>query len=224
MRSRFRASTTNLYLYLRFGNLNLETMKLYVTNVELVYGDDSALRLYGRDEEGRSWPVTVMGFRPYFYVNTAEAIGKRPAIESSEHIVELTPGQTSLFGDRVTKIECRTSGGMKELKGVFDQTYEAEVWYTNRARIDLGIYTGIEVPDEATEVHYSDVRPVDFLTDFRVMTYDIETDDRGVVSDEGDKAILSIVAHDSFTDEYTGFVHIPEGQSIEDALPGGLPE
>ncbi|WP_181861699.1 DNA polymerase domain-containing protein [Haloplanus salinus] len=166
--------------------------------------------------------VEVMGFNPYFYVPTAE-VKALVDFERREHVVSVKHGYTSLFGDDVSRIEVTTTNATRELRELFSENFETDVWYENRALIDLELYTGIRVPDGATTIKASDVEPIDFTTEFSVLTFDIETDDRGRFPKPGERAVLSLVSHDSQSGEYRGFVWL-NGRPVGETLPDGLPE
>jgi len=196
---------------------------LYITNTERVTDrNETRLRIHGRDAEMNAHTVEVTGFNPYFYVLTSELNGLVD-FERREHVVSIEHGYTSLFGDDVSRIEVTTTNATRELRELFSANFETDVWYENRALIDLELYTGIRVPDGATEIAASAVEPVDFTTDFSVLTFDIETDDRGSFPKPGERPVLSLVSHDSQSGEYRGFVWL-NGRPVGEALPDGLPE
>jgi DNA polymerase I len=74
---------------------------------------------------------------------------------------------------------------------------------------------------EATEEEWKELQDLEP----RVVTLDIEVDDRGDEFPElGEERILSIVAHDNYTDETRAFLDL-DGKAIEDVLPEGeIPE
>jgi len=196
---------------------------LYITNTERVTeGNETRLRIHGRDAEMNAHTVDVTGFNPYFYVPTAE-VKALVDFERREHVVSVKHGYTSLFGDDVSRIEVTTTNATRELRELFSENFETDVWYENRALIDLELYTGIRVPDGEIEIAASAVEPVDFTTDFSVLTFDIETDDRGRFPKPGERPVLSIVGQDSESGEYRGFVWLG-GRPVGEVLPGGLPE
>lgn len=130
-------------------------------------------------------------------------------------------GYESLYGDELGRIEIRNHWNMKEVASLFSETFQTDPYLTNTARVEWGLFTGVEAP--AYEVHYSELEPIDFTVPTRVMTFDIETDDRGEFPDLGEKRILSIVAHDSYTNEMVAFIDLA-GRSVAEAFPKGKPE
>lgn len=196
------------------------TKEIYVTNTETIYEDNGAvIRLYGRDDDGETDPITVEGFEPYFYVLESETNGIRPRDHESLVRYEDTDF-VHLKGNRpLKKVVVDDPRGMRSVQDLFgiENTGEADIDFTNRLRIDKGIETGVRAP--SSRCHVDDLEAIDMEAEPRVVTFDIETDDRAAgFPDPGDARILSIVAHDSYTDEYIGFVDL-DGMSIENALP-----
>jgi len=196
------------------------TKEIYVTNTETLYEDDGAvIRLYGRNHDNEEDPITVEGFEPYFYVLADETQGIQP--RDHDNFVRYEDTDFVHLKDKrpLKKVVLDDPRGMSSLKDLFgvENTGEADIDYTNRLRIDKGIETGVRAP--SSRCHVDDLEAIDMEGEPRVLTFDIETDDRGAGFPEpGDARILSIVAHDSYTDEYIGFVDL-DGMSIEDALP-----
>jgi len=206
------------------------TKEIYVTNSETLYeNNEPVIRLYGRDEEGREDSITVENFEPYFYVLDGETNDIRPRDHDNFVRYEDTDFVHLKDKQKLRKVVLDDPRGMRSVQSLFgiENTGEADVDYTNRLRIDKGIETGVRAPSSRCNV--SDLEAIDMQGEPRVVTLDIETDDRGAgFPDPGDARILSVVAHDSYTDEYIGFVDL-DGLSISDALPecaatGNAPE
>lgn len=191
--------------------------EIYLTNSEMVteYGEPK-LRLYGRNDNGGQETVTVEGKRPYFYVPSGHGVSK----SDNSDIVGIESGYESLFGDDLDKIVVRNQGAVREVGELFEETYESDVWYTNRCRIDMGLYSGVEVPSSRCGVN--EVNPIEKHGEPLVMTIDIETDDRGDFPEMGEKRVLSIAAHDSRSDEYVLFIDL-DGRDVTEAFPNGKP-
>lgn len=197
-------------------------MDYYVTNIEEQRTDtDTKAVIFVRDSEGTPDRLTVRGLNPYFYAPTAEVKAREEDLLYNGRVRYVSHGDESLFGEPVSKIEVRTRDDVKELAATFEQTFEADVWYSNRARIDLDIYTGVSSAKK--NPHFRDIEPCDVEVPLRINTFDIETDDRGDFPEPGEKQILSIVTHDSYRDEYVGFIQTG-GRSIADVLPNGKPD
>jgi DNA polymerase I len=194
--------------------------ELYVTNTETIHEEnESVIRLYGRDEAGEADSITVEGFEPYFYVLEEVAGDIQPRDHDNFVRYEDTDFVHLKDEHPLKKVVLDDPRGMQSVQELFgvENTGEADIEFTNRLRIDKGIETGVRAP--SSRCYVDDLEAIEMEAEPRVVTFDIETDDRGAgFPDPGDARILSIVAHDSYTDEYIGFVDL-DGMSIEDALP-----
>lgn len=194
------------------------TKEIYITNTECSLNNGRAeIHLYGRTDENEAEKVVVEGFEPYFYVRPEEA----DEISAFDHD-NIDHYETADFVDlkeqeSLMKVVVSNPYKMRDVAGLFDKTFEADVSPENRFRIDYGVKTGVRVPGDRCDVE--DVEPIEMDQPPRVMTFDIETDDRGEgFPDYGEARILSIVAHDSYTNEYVGFIDM-EGNSLGDKFP-----
>jgi DNA polymerase elongation subunit (family B) len=212
-----------------------ELLDLYLTNTGTLYPNqteysDVVIRLYGRTRSGEAKQVTVTGFEPYFYARAEEREAAPPA--EIESLVRYEETDTIPLRDRfahitpwreatdLVKVVVDKPGDVPEVREHFSKTWGADVIFTERFRIDHGIRTGVRIPVEDNparlfEVDHSEVAPVE-ITDVqpRVVTLDIETDDRDTgFPDPGDARILSIVAHDSYEDKYVAFLDV-DGESL----------
>jgi DNA polymerase I len=209
-------------------------MKLLITSTEAVTNDDqTTIHLFGRDVDGDRHHVTVTGFRPYFYTKTEYVLDQEAdylgdaGIERIDHDAPFSPFGES--GD-VSRIYTESSKGMKDSASLFPEHYEADVKPTQRFRIDTGVEDWCEVPAvEGTDKTCSieDVEPIEAPVEMdpktRIVNFDIEVDDRGGFPYPGEKRITSIVAHDSYDDEYIGFID-GDNRPIEEMFPNGKPE
>jgi len=223
-------------------------MKLYITKSRTHYpqNGDVEIILYGRTPQGNAEKVTVEGFEPYFYVPQEEATELVPKDHSDLRRVEVTdvenlnvsqqqakqqqhptvvdemPVTESLKGERLARVVVTHPGGVPKLKEQYDKTYEADVQFTDRLRIDQEIYTGIEV--DSRTVTPDEITPVDMDTQARYHYYDIETDDRGSIPVQGgevvhtDSEIVTITSYDSFDEEYIAFLNLKE-RPVSEVLP-----
>lgn len=211
-----------------------KTQDIYVTNTETEYADSSDkvfVRLYGRDSEGNAAQAPPIEFEPFFLIR-AEDRDKFTPVEVEDIVrIEDTTVQTltgehtpdGLERDDLVKVVARSPKAVSNLKDRYDKTWNADVWFTNLFRIEEDVKTGVRVPDQRAPITTDDVEPVE-MTDMepRVVTFDIETDDRGAGFPEpGDARVLSIVAHDSYDDEYVGFIDL-NGRSAEEAFDQSL--
>lgn len=198
-----------------------EDVELYVTNSDAWWDDNGhiGVRFYGHTPDGEQDYVEVEGLRPEMYVNAGEFEWKKEQVTTHSKVIGWDEGHESLFGDDLVRIQFRSVGPRSEVAEIFEKTYEADVWYTNFARTELGVETGLRAPSR--RCHYSEIEPVEMGGEYspRTLTIDIETDDRGEFPDaaEPDSRILSIAAHDSQTDETVGFLDL-HGRSLEESF------
>ena len=194
----------------------------YITTIEeqrTESGTEAAVCV--RDAEGRPDVLTLTGLNPAFYALTSEVREAEDDLLMNGRVRGVYHGFESLFGDDVSRIDVRTRDDVYELREMFSETFEADLWYSDRVRVEGEFYTGISAARKRLPFH--EAEPADVTVPLRVCTFDIETDDRGEFPEPGEKPVLSIVAHDSYDDEYVGFVQTG-GRSAAEMLPGGKPE
>lgn len=195
-------------------------MKLRVTLAERhdLPNGETALKLQCRDTNNDAHTLVVSGNTPHFYAlpeqyqQNADAVEYNPDVE----YINTSPNVESVYGDSLVEIGTRNSSDVPEVASTFEDPYASDVYYHHRCRIDLGIETGIEVPDTVVktgEGTVGDITPVDFTEpDYRVLNADIEVSDRNGFPDvsDADSPILSIVVHDSYSERMAGFVLMGE--------------
>lgn len=221
-----------------------EHIELYVTNSAPFWTDNGhiGVRFYGWTTDGEQDYVEVTGLPPEFYIPKGTYEQQVQTLQTHSKVTDIDHGHKSLFGDDLTRLQFRSVGPRSELAEAFDKTYEADIWYTEFARIQLGLKTGLRVPSQRCD--YTEVEAIDLAGEQepRVVTFDIENDDRqDFVIDDGrlqhrDSEILSIAAYDSLTEKTVVFLYTggrsfesmfdldspPEG--IEDLYEAGLSE
>lgn len=155
---------------------------------------------YGRYENGKRMAYTFQRpFKPYYYIEspdgTYRSIDDKPLIKVEKNY----PNEVK--SDR------------ESLKRHGIMTYEADVPYTQRVMIDLGIKKGVDI-DTMQPCSHEGINP-------RIGIYDIETDDRGGYARPGkntNKEILAIGYFDSYTDKVLLFATIPPEKVIASDL------
>lgn len=192
--------------------------EIYITSTECTMEDGTPeIHLYGRDENQNAERIVVEDFKPYFYVRPEEAAEFTTLDHDAIVGFEDTEFVDIYEQDELKKVVLNNPYKMKEVAGLFDEHFQADIDPTNLFRIDYDIKTGVRAPGDRVSV--DDIEPVEMEEPPRVMTFDIETDDRGEgFPDAGEARILSIVAHDSYTDEYVGFLDM-EGDSLGEKFP-----
>ncbi|MFB6296830.1 MAG: 3'-5' exonuclease, partial [Halobacteriales archaeon] len=190
------------------------------------YGNDERpiIHAFGRTgEDGRTLEhVRVHGFRPYFYAPTdsidEDDLADVDAITGWEETGEDGEPYESIRGEKLTKIFGRTPRDVGEIRDRFDH-YEADILFPNRFLIDKDVESGIRVPerrsdDGAIDVPHEEVEPVEANADLRVLTFDIEVDDRRGFPEDGEEPIVCLASHDSYRDEYVAWLYNAPGGEV----------
>jgi DNA polymerase elongation subunit (family B) len=104
--------------------------------------------LVGRSlDDGKRYVFRIRDFFPYFYVPAEFApmlkgnIDGLVAIEQSD--------KRSFDGKSLVKIVVDDRALVPKFRAKFPLTYEADIPFHKRAKIDMGIKAGFEIPDEA---------------------------------------------------------------------------
>lgn len=170
------------------------------------------IHLFCRTLEGREYKhIRVHGFDPYFFVPERNS---KYELENNYRVKNVQGGYKSLRDAPLKKVTVQTPYQVSNMRDEFKKTYEADINFANRFIIDKGIKNGVTVTTnenihstDRIDVHESDVEgtSVDTITP-RVCMLDIEVEDRNGFPENGEEEIISIVAHDSYNDEYVLFL------------------
>ncbi|THE65881.1 hypothetical protein D8Y22_04975 [Salinadaptatus halalkaliphilus] len=192
------------------GTLELAVMQVDYTIAG--YGDEERpiMHVFGRTPAGTLEHVQVVGFRPYFYAPTDSL--ERPPEEAYDRLTdsrELDRNEEpyeSIRGEKLTKIFGQTPRDVGQIRDDFEH-YEADILFPNRFLIDKDIRSGIRVPerradDDSLVVPHEEVEAVDVDAEPRVLTFDIEVEDRHGFPEDGEEPIVCLTSHDSYRDEY----------------------
>jgi len=114
--------------------------------------------LYVRTPEGKK-KLTVVGFKPYFYV--PDPSGEFESVE----------------GERVRKIVCDYPEQVPEVRENYERHYEANIPFVHRFLIDREVYEGIEFDD--TVISHEGLRPTNVDLDYVLCYLDIEVANKG---------------------------------------------
>jgi DNA polymerase I len=183
------------------------------------------VHVFGRERDGTLHHVEVDGHYPSFYA-PSEAVGKRLenhyAVKETQLRDENGERYQDLYGNELTRIYCYQPESVGEVRELFDQTYEADVFFDKRWLIDKGIMTGVRIDlrDATTEpwvrgdVRVDDgaVQPVSVDetpgVEPRKLVFDIEVgSEEGVPKPEtAEWPVTTIVAWDSYDDQYVGWL------------------
>ena len=192
------------------------------------------VHVFGRRPDDTLEHVRVLDFEPYFYTPTADLTGD--PIEEYDAIVDTRETDEngepfeSIRGERLTKVIARTPRDVGQVRDEFEH-YEADILFPNRFLIDKGITGGLRVParrlDDRTgiiQVPHDEVEPADVESNLRVNTFDIEVDDRRGFPEDGEEPIVCISSHDSFDDEYIGWLYRAPNEHDDAEVGSELPE
>jgi DNA polymerase elongation subunit (family B) len=101
------------------------------------------LILVGRNPVVGRKVFRIDDFYPYIYVASSEEIPESDKIAG----LEMTDA-VSIFGVPVKKLFVNDRAEVPWLRQKFKQSFEADIPFHKRAKIDMGIKSGFEVPDE----------------------------------------------------------------------------
>ncbi|MEY7850768.1 DNA polymerase domain-containing protein [Natrarchaeobius sp. A-rgal3] len=196
------------------GTLEIAVMQVDYTIAG--YGDEERpiMHVFGRTPDGELEHVQVVGFEPYFYAPTSTL--ERPPEEEYDRITgseeedENGEAYESIRGEKLTKIFGQTPRDVGQIRDDFEH-YEADILFPNRFLIDKDVRSGIRVPerradDDSIVVPHEEVEPADVAADPRVLTFDIEVEDRHGFPEDGEEPIVCLTSHDSYRDEYVMWV------------------
>ncbi len=172
---------------------------LCLTQTEYTFHNNQpVIHLFGRDSEGVSHRVDVVGFKPYFFIPAPESIKVIPPaeIDSTEYF--------SILHEPLVKVVVQKPGDIFELRDKFSKHYEGDILYTLRFLIDSKIKSGFSYTQSPCT--FDDIKPIDLNYPARVCIVDIECSDERGFPDPTHDSIFCITAYDSFTKRYTTFV------------------
>lgn len=108
--------------------------------------------LFGRDLQTQEKKMfKVSEFSPYFYVLESEQVPKIPQIK------RVQSGFKSIFGEPCKKIVVGIPDDIRDIKSNFSKTFESDVRYIPRFLINLGIRRYFSVPENKTELNYTEI-------------------------------------------------------------------
>jgi len=164
--------------------------------------------IYGRTDKGKRRMVKLIGIRPYFYTRVDP--GNHEAIRQVEQ-----RGQ-DLLNRKLFKVFTKIPKDVRRIRDNYDYHYEADIPFTDRARIDCGIRSQINIPDEKT-ITKTDITPVKRTINPEILYIDIETDDsKGFARSEYAAHPVRCVA--MYSTEYDSYIMIIEGDVDKDKI------
>lgn len=209
------------------GGVWSDALDLKVMNVEYTDGGgQTTVHVFGRDRD-REWRhVEVVGHLPSFYIREDEY---SPRVDNHYAVVETeTHGAdgeryVSLHGEPLVRVYTHTPEQVGNLRELFEETWEADVFYTTRFLIDQGVKVGMRVDtSDAIEeepwlrgemrVDAEAVEPLSVeetpSVEPRQAVIDIEVaSDAGFPdADRAEYPVSTIVGYDTYEDEYVGWI------------------
>lgn len=218
---------------MKFGDFTSNTEMLRLMTMEYTIERDGhivpepVLQLFARDATGERRLIEVEGFYPYFYISESEFESRQDDLLDSTHVREIVarseivsmsnkidslvstvtsaPKET-LQGEPLVKIVMTEPKHVRDLREHCDETWEADVFFTNRFKIDTGIKRGFTIPTGSERVHVDAIEATEDIPDVmpRTVTIDIEVWSGGEFpnTEHAEKPITSYTLHDSYTDEF----------------------
>ena len=188
--------------------------------------DEPIVQLFCRDSDGNRRRVDVEGFYPFFYISEEElkehedTIFSESMIRSVEARTESvsvdnrhndafkaasTAPRETLHGEPLVKITTVKPNHVSDLRDYFDETWEADIFFTNRFLIESEITRGLEVPTGAQRVHFDDIEscePPEVKP--RLLCVDIEVYTGGTFPspEKAEMPVTAVTAYDSYDEEY----------------------
>src|SRR6056297_1180823 len=220
------------------GELDVAVMQVDYTIVGSGDDEQPIVHVFGRTDESTLEHVQIVGFRPYFYAPADSVDEERLAsygrLTGWEESDEDGQPYESIRGERLVKIFGQTPRDVGQIRDEFDH-YEADILFPNRFLIDNDVRSGIRVEERRAEdgslvVPHDEVEAVDADATPRVLTFDIEVDDRSGFPEEGEEPIICLASHDSYRDEYVlwlweapdGAGSSPDGLADYDPIEGAI--
>lgn len=159
----------------------------------------NAILAHIRTDTGEKKHVHIVGFRPYFYVDSDEYVPDHPSLESVDN------GYKSVYDIDVKKIVMVSPYDMRNFKQRFQKSYEADIKFTRRFMIDMGISNGVEFEDTDL-IYYEDIKPVDYVCKPVISYIDIEVETDIRFPDSKVNPIICISLYDEFNKHLTVIV------------------
>jgi len=125
----------------------LRVKRLYLNTIEKGW-DNKSILLFARDGDGKRFRFICTNFRPYFYVTADSPIPEKPEIT----LVEDVPFEIkhTLFQEPLKKLFVNKTSSVPNVKNWYHEqgirTYEADILYPLRFKIDLKILEGFTIP------------------------------------------------------------------------------
>lgn len=215
-------------------------------------GTEPVVKLVTRTADRKRRVIDVHGFRPYFYIEASEFItnvedvaterrvigvevptddvagpvknGMESACDAYDHIVPMPEDnrRQTLHDGALVRVYTREPEHVGTIRDHFDTTYEADVPFTERFKVDVGIDLGVEVPANTDEVRYenwnggdhanrtqeiSSVAPPEVEPHLLALDIEVATEGKGFPEPHRAKQpVTAITAYDNYTDDYVAWI------------------
>jgi len=181
-----------------------------------------------RHVEIGSEQLDEMGDEDLYYYDMVHEVDEPMQTLHDEPLVKIVAGIPAHVGNE--------HKGFTPLRKLFNETWEADVFFEQRFLISTGIKTHLNAPIGKDRIDVDEIEPVDAESDDapdvrpRLITLDIEVMSDGSIPDvgEAEQPVTSISAHDNYDDEYKAWVFRYDGwESDPDhdlCIPDGVDE
>lgn len=187
----------------------------FPTFIDIKYSNNAPiLRLFGRDSNDNPIIKNISNCDPYFYILESE----REKIPNNGMVKRIENGAPTIHGEKILKLIVPNPNdiyGKKEdaeyLNNYFDTSYEADLKFVDRMRIDLKLNNYITTPKNSiiipSQIEYPEINE---KINLRTHISDFENNDSFTIDEakEGKSEIYSFVIWDSYTDIYHVFTHL----------------
>ena len=116
----------------------------------------SLIDLWIRNENNQKRQITISDFKPYFYIESDYGEYK------------------GIYGETLTKVYTKDPSQVRTEKTKYPKSWEADIIFTRRVLIDLGIYKGIEFPDNRQYISQDEIEPCEVNINPLILFLDIE--------------------------------------------------
>jgi DNA polymerase I len=196
-----------------------ETRKLAISQVEYSsIPGCPVIHIFGRDANGVPDRIDVTGFRPYFYIGEKDT---EKSVLPGVAEVDKDTVYHSIRGELLRKAYVKSPKDVRDNREYYNH-FEADIPFTNRLMIDLGLTGGIEIPIGVSVIDYHELKPATVDTPARTCIIDIECEDERGFPDPKHDAIFCITCYDSFDEKYTTFLLGEMGEIEKIQKSGGL--
>jgi DNA polymerase elongation subunit (family B) len=179
--------------------------------------DGPEVKIAGRTLDGQRFTKQITGTRPYFFVDESTDI------PDNEPLIDIETGYESYDGHSLQQLVMEQPRDVGSFRDEFRQTYEADVPFSRRVSVDFGFTGYIDVPEQGSKNHYSEVNTdIDESSidpvEPRALIADIETlppkdGDFSEYTEKAEQPVIAISFYDTYTDEYVLIVLDDERQA-----------